>query len=177
MRILSVLAAFACLSVISLAANGQPFSSDQYGFTAEFPADPVVGQPQAAETNAHGKVISHSVMIQTQVMGVYTAMVTVESYIVPTRINTGKRLAAMPRSFVSGLDAVLTSSKPGRLDGHRARFFTYKTRGHVSSGRGIAVVVPGRLPRTYLVLTNHTSLASDGEVAALDRFITSFQLK
>lgn len=177
MRMLSMAVAFACLCVLSVSAGAQPFSSDQYGFSAEFPGEPAVGRPQSAETDAKGKVIANSVMVQSQVMGVYTAMVTVESYIVPTKIDIGTTLAAMPKLFVDQLDAVMTSSKPGKLDGHRARFFSYETRDHASSGKGIAVVIPGKLPRTYLVLTNYTSIASEENKAALDRFITSFHVK
>jgi hypothetical protein len=177
MRILSAFTACACLCLVAAGASGQTYSSDQYGFTAEYPAEPAVGVSQGGETGAKGKFISNSVIIQARVLGVWTAMVTVESYTVPRKIDAGSTLAAMPKLFASQLDATLTSSKPGKVDGYKARFFTYQTRDKATMGNGIAIVVPSAKPRTYLVLTSRTSIASDQNVADLDKFIASFHLK
>ncbi len=177
MRIFAAIAACSCLFLLSAPAFGETFTSEEYGFTAEFPARPTVGPPQGSETDSKGNFISTSVMIKTQVLGVYTAMVTVDSYLVPLKIDPSSTLLAISRSFVAQLDATTTSSKPGRLDGYRARFFSYDTADHSASGKGIVVIVPAKKPRTYLVLTMHTSAASADEIAALDKFLDSFHVK
>lgn len=177
MRFSTIALAGLCLCLLPGMASGEPFASEQYGFTADFPATPIVGKPRPSETNDRGKVIAKSVIIKTQIMGVYTAMVTVDSYIVPTKLNTSATLSAMTQGFAAQLDARITSSRFGRVDGHRARFFNYRTSDRASSGKGVIVVVQSRKPRTYMVLSMHTSLASDDDVAALNKFVASFHVK
>jgi hypothetical protein len=172
-----VLAVSGLILLFSSAAFGESFTSDRYGFSADFPDKPTIGEPRGSETDAKGNFISTTVIIQTGVQGFYTAMVTVDSYVVPTAIDTPSTLRAMVTSFVSELDGTATSSRPGKLDGYRARFFTYDTPNHTAAGKGIAVVVPGKKPRTYLVLTMRTPLATDDEIADLDKFIASFHVK
>ena len=177
MRISAIILAGLCLCLLPNAAFGEVFTSDQYGFSADFPAPPAVGKPQGSETDAKGNFISTSVITKTQVNGIYTAMVTVESYVVPMKVEPSSTLLAMSRSFAAQLDATITSSKAGRLDGHRARFFSYEARDHSSSGKGVVVLVQAKKPRSYMVLSMHTSLASEGEIAALDKFIASFHVR
>ena len=179
MRSFAAILAYTCLllSLLLAPASGETFTSDQYDFTAEFPAQPSVGTPQGSETDSKGNFISTSVMIQVQVQGIYTAMVTVDSYVVPLKIDSSSTLLAISRSFVAQLNATTTSSKPGKRDGRRARFFSYGTADHSMMGKGIVVVVPAKKPRTYLVLTMHTPLASEDEIAALDKFLDSFHVK
>jgi hypothetical protein len=177
MRITVAILAGLCFCLLPGAANGETYSSDHLGFTAEFPAAPIVGDPQGAESDAKGRFISTSVIVKTQVMGVYTAMVTIDSYSVPMQIEPSSTLLAMSRSFAAQLDATITSTKAGKLDGNRARFFTYETRDHSSTGKGVVVVVQAKKPRTYMAVSMHTSLASDSDVAALESFIASFHVK
>lgn len=177
MRLSTIVLAGLCLCLLPGMASGEPFTSEQYGFTADFPAPPVVGKPQPSETNAHGKVIAKSVIIETRIMGVYTAMVTVDDYIVPTKIDASTTLLAMTRGFAAQLDARISSSRSGRVNGHRARFFNYRTNDHSSSGKGVIVIVQSKKPRTFMVLSMHTSLASDDNIAALDKFVASFHVK
>jgi len=177
MRVSLAILAGLCLSLLPLAASGETYTSDQYGFSAEFPAEPVAGKPQGAETDAKGKFISNSVMFKTQVMGVYTAMVTVESYTVPMNINSSSRLQMMAQIFAADYGGRVTSSTPGKLDGHRARFFSYEKPDHSSGGNGVVVVVQDKLPRAYMAVSMHTSLASEGDIAALDKFVASFHVK
>jgi hypothetical protein len=177
MRSFLAVLAYSCICLLLVPAWADPFVSDQYHFTADFPAPPTVGTPQGSETDERGNFISTSVMIQTQVQGVYTAMVTVDNYVVPLKIDTPSLLLAMAHSFVDELNAKTTASKSGKLDGYRARFFSYDTPDHSKAGKGIVVIVPGKKPRTYLVVTMYTPLASQDEIAALDSFIASFHTK
>ncbi len=158
------------------AACAETFVSNKYGFSADFPIPPVVGSEQNSETNDAGKVISRSVEIKAESTSIYTALVTVDSYIVPTRINAGSTLKTMVKMFVVQLDGRATASKPGKVDGFPARFFSYDTPDHKLAGDGVAVIVPGKLPRIYLVVTMHTPMASPDEVAALAKFVASFHL-
>jgi hypothetical protein len=177
MRILSVIAACAFVCLLPTSASGETFTSDQYGFTAEFPADVSVGDPQNSETDAKGNTIAKSVIIQSRVLGVWTAMVTVDSYTVPRKIDAGNALAMMPKMFAAQLDATVTASKPGKVGPYKARFFSFQTLDKSTLGKGIIVVVPAAKPRTYQVLTTHTGLASAQNIAELDKFLASFQIK
>jgi len=177
MRISLVILAGLCLSLLPLTASGETYSSDRYGFSAAFPAEPVAGTPQGSETGAKGRFISNSVIFKTQVMGVYTAMVTVESYTVPMNIDTSARLQMMVQIFAADYGGRITSSKPGKLDDHRARFFSYEKPDHSSGGNGVVVVVQDKLPRAYMAVSMHTALASESDIAALDKFVASFHVK
>lgn len=175
MRILSAIAACALVVLLPTTASGETFSSDQYGFSAEFPAEVTVGDPQGSETDAKGNYVSKSVIIQSRVMGVWTAMVTVDTYTVPRKIDTNSALATMPKMFAAQLDATITSSKPGKVGPYKARFFSYQTNDKNSAGKGIMIVVPTAKPRTIQVLTSHTNLASEQNIADLEKFLSSFR--
>ncbi|GAA0566518.1 hypothetical protein [Rhizomicrobium electricum] len=177
MRILSMFAVCALAVLLPTKASGETFTSDQYGFSAAFPAEVTVGDPQASETDAKGNAISKSVIIQSRVMGVWTAMVTVDTYTVPRKIDAATALTTMPKMFAAQLDATITASKPGKVGAYKARFFSYVTNDKSSSGKGIMIVVPSAKPRTFQVLTSHTSLASPENIAELEKFLASFQPK
>ena len=172
MKAFAAVLAAALLFVSS--AGAEIFVSNKYGFSADFPVSPVVSPEQNSETNDAGKVISRSAEIKAESTGIYTALVTVDSYIVPTKVDAPSTLRTMVRMFVVQLDARATASKPGKVDGFPARFFSYETPDHQTAGDGVAVIVPGKLPRIYLVVTMHTPMASPDEVANLAKFIKSF---
>jgi len=176
MRFLSAVAACAFVSMLPMKASGEAFTSEQYGFTAEFPADVTVGDPQGSETDAKGNFIAKSVIIQSRVLGVWTAMVNVDTYGVSRKIDAGSTLAMMPKMFAAQLDATITSSKPGKVGVYNARFFSFSTPDNGTTGQGIVVVVPSAKPRTYQVLVTHTGLASPENIAGLQRFLNSFQI-
>jgi len=175
MRILSVVAVAALVVLLPAKAGGETYASDLYGFSATFPAEVTVGSPQGSETDAKGNYISKSVIIQSRVTGVWTAMVTVETYSVPRKIDAGTALATMPRMFAAQLDATITASKPGKVGPYKARFFSYRTNDGNASGKGIMIVVPTAKPRTFQVLTSQTGLASPENIADLEKFLASFQ--
>jgi hypothetical protein len=173
MRLAFALAA--CAVVALMPARADTYSSDLYGFSAAFPAEVTVGDPQTSETDAKGNPIAKSVIIQSRVMGVWTAMVTVDTYTVPRKIEAASALAMMPKMFAAQLDATVTASKPGKVGPYKARFFSYQTSDKNTSGSGIMIVVPTAKPRTFQVLTSHTGLASPENVADLEKFLASFQ--
>jgi hypothetical protein len=175
MRILSVLAVGAMAALLPMNAAGETFASDQYGFSAAFPAEVTVGDPQGSETDSKGNYISKSVVIQSRVMGVWTAMVTVDTYSVPRKIDAATALTTMPKMFAAQLDATITASKPGKVGAYKARFFSYVTNDKSTSGKGIVVIVPSAKPRTFQVLTSQSSLASPENIAELDKFLASFR--
>jgi len=166
MRLLAALVAFL---MIFPAAFGENFVSNKLGFTADFPAPPVVGEPQDGSESV-------TVAVKAEVSGVYTAMVTVESYKQPARVGASD-MQAMIKIFAAQLDATISDSKPGKIDGYKARFFTYKRSDGNATGRGIIVVVPAKRPRIYQVFSMYTPSASEDEIAALDRFLASFHLE
>jgi len=165
------------LAVLFPAADGESFISAKLGFSADFPSAPVVGEPQNSETDASGKYISTSVMIQDAVPGTYTAMVTVETYSVAMKIDAQSTLAAMVKGFAAQLDAKLTSNRSGKLEGKPARFFSYDTADHSTAGSGMVVLVPSKKPRIYLVVDMHTPTAAPEQLAALEAFLKSFQFE
>lgn len=177
MRILTAIAACALVVLMPVKANGEAYSSDQHGFSAAFPAEVTVGEPQGSETDAHGNYISKSVIVQSRVLGVWTAMVTVDTYSVARKIDANAALTTMPKMFAAQLDATITSSKPGKVGPYKARFFTYETNDKSASGKGIMIIVPSAKPRTFQVLTSHTGLASPENIAELEKFLDSFQPK
>lgn len=177
MRLLTAIVASALFGLMASQAGAETFSSDAYGFSADFPGVVEVGQPQGAETDAKGNFISKSVIIQSRVMGVWTAMVTADLYTVPRKIDAGTTLTMMPKMFAAQLDAVITSNKPGKVGAYNARYFSFQTADQVTKGKGITVIVPSAKPRTYQVLVTYTGLASEENIAELEKFLASFQIK
>lgn len=175
MRIPSTIAVCAFVWLASAQAHAEVFTSVPYDFSAEFPGEVTVGEPQGSETDNKGKFIAQSVIIQSRVMGVWTAMVMVDSYTVSRKINAGTTLTMMPKMFAAQLDATVTSSKPGTVGPYKARFFSFRTNDKSTTGKGIVVVVPSAKPRTYQVLTSYTGLASAENIADLDKFLASFK--
>jgi hypothetical protein len=165
------------VALLPLRAGAETYSSDVYGFSAVFPADVTIGDPQGSETDAKGHYISKSVIVQSRVMGIWTAMVTVDSYTVARKLDVNSALTLRPKMFAAQLDATITASKPGKVGPYKARFFSYQTNDKKSSGKGIEIVVPSEKPRTFEVLTSHTDLASPENIADLENFLDSFQPK
>lgn len=177
MRFLTAIVAVALIGLLPVKASGETFTSEQYGFSADFPGIVEVGQPQGAETDAKGNFISKSVIIQSRVMGVWTAMVTADLYTAPRKIDAGTTLTMMPKMFAAQLDAVISSNKPGKVGTYNARYFSFQTVDRATKGKGITVIVPSAKPRTYQVLVTYTGLASEENIAELDKFLASFQIK
>jgi hypothetical protein len=173
----SLTAGLALCVFVAAAASGEPFVSNKYGFSVDFPMTPEVGTPQASETDDSGKPISNITIIKSEMGGVYTAMVTVEVYNRPTPIDVGSTMQAMVKGFVAQLDATLKSNKPGKLGDYRARYFSYATPDGSATGRGMVVIVPAKKPRTYIVVTMYTPSATPEDKAALEKFFASFQLE
>lgn len=168
-------ASLVLLMLGSSAALAENFVSNKYGFSANFPTTAVVGEPQPSETDSAGKYISNMVTIKAEMPGTYTAMITVDMYTKPAKIDAGAA-RAMINVFAAQLDATVTSQKPGVVDGNKARFFSYETRDKTAAGSGIVVIVGSKKPRVYQVFTMHTPQASATDIAALDAFLKSFQL-
>jgi hypothetical protein len=168
-------ASLALLMVVSSAALAENFVSNKFGFSANFPTSVVAGEPQPSETDDTGKYISNVVTIKAEMPGTYTALVTVDMYVKPAKIDASAA-RAMINVFAAQLDAKVTSSKPGVVDGYKARFFSYESRDKTAAGNGIVVIVGSKKPRVYQVFTMHTPQASAADIAALDAFLKSFQL-
>jgi hypothetical protein len=171
----SLAAGLVCLMLASSAALADNFVSNKFGFSANFPGTVDVSEPQPSETDDSGKSISNMVTIKSQMPGTYTAMVTVDMYFKPAKIDASAA-RAMINVFAAQLDAKVTSSKPGVVDGYKARFFSYESRDKTAAGNGIVVIVGSKKPRVYQVFTMHTPQASAADIAALDAFLKSFQL-
>lgn len=172
-----VLAASVAMLLWPAASSGAQFESDKYGFSANFPDEPTVSKPKGSETDQQGNFIARMVMCTAAEQGEITALVTVDSYSVPTKLNVPADLKTMRDDFVRGMGAKLVSSSAGTRDGYRALFFVYDTQDHSAAGNGVAIIVPQKKPRTYLVVTMHTEAASTQQLSNLDEFFASFHLK
>ena len=170
-------AASLALLLYPVAAHAASFTSDKYGFTADFPVPPTVGEPKGSETDNEGNFVATMVMFTAQEPGATSALVTVDTYAVPTKLNAAATLKAMRNDFIRGMEAKIVSSDPGMRDGHQALFFTYQARDHTAAGSGIAIIVPRKKPRTYLVVNMHTPAASADQIVAVDAFLASFHIK
>lgn len=165
------------LLLLPAAALGEPYSSDDLGFTADFPVAPTVGDPTGSEKDKDGNFISTSVTFLAREQGVYMAGVTVDSYVVPTNLDVAQSLINERDSFLKPLNASYTSSNSGTQDGNPALLFSYDTPDHSTAGSAIVAIVTAEKPRIYLAITMHTPNASAAQIADLDKFLKSFQIK
>ena len=165
------------LLLLPVAAHAESFTSDKYGFTADFPVPPTVGEPKGSVADNEGNFISTMVMFSAHEPGTTSSLVTVDTYAVPTKLNVAATLKAMRNDFIRGMEAKIVSSDPGMRDGHQALFFTYDTRDHSAAGSGIAIIVLRKKPRTYLVVNMHTPAAAAEQIVAVDAFLASFHIK
>jgi hypothetical protein len=172
-----IIVALAWLLLGPAAAFGESFTSDKLAFSADFPFEPTVGDAAGSEVDHSGNFISTSVIVSSELPGVYVAMVTVDSYVVPMKLD----VAATPRGtrddFVKALKASVVSSDPGTRDGRRALFFRYETSNRSNVGSGIVVITQQKKPRIYLVVTTYTPNASAEQIGELDKFVASFHLR
>jgi len=173
---LAIVASLALL-LFPVASHAESFTSDKYGFTADFPVPPTVGEPKGSAADNQGNFISTMVMFSAQQPGATSSLVTVDTYAVPRKLNVAATLKAMRNDFIRGLEAKIVSSDPGTRDGHQALFFTYEARDHTAAGSGIAIIVPRKKPRTYFVVNMHTPTASAEQIVAVDAFLASFHIK
>lgn len=165
------------LLLLPAAALGETYSSDQYGFTADFPVAPTVGQPKGSEKDGNGNFISTAVDFTAAEGGVYAALISVESYVVPTKLDITQALAIQRDNLAKGLNASVSASDPGTQDGHPALFFSYDTPDHSAAGSGIVAYVETDKPRGYIVVTMRTPSTSAAQIADLDRFLKTFHIE
>ncbi len=165
------------LLLLPAAALGETYTSEEFGFTADFPAAPAVGQPEGSEKDGNGNFISTSVSFTAAEQGVYAAIVSVESYSVPAKLDIDAALVIQRDSLVKGLNGSVSSSKPGKQDGHPALFFSYDTPDHSMVGDGVVAYVETEKPRSYIVVTMQTPETSATRIADLDRFLRTFHIK
>jgi hypothetical protein len=165
------------LLLLPVAVHAESFTSDKYGFSADFPVSPTVSEPKGSEIDNEGNFIATMVMFSAHEPGTTSALVTVDSYAVSKKLNIAATLKAMRNDFIRGMEAKIVSSDPGTRDGHQALFFTYDTRDHSAAGSGIVIIISRKKPRTYLVVNMHTPAASAEQIVAADAFLASFHIK
>lgn len=165
------------LLLLTAAALGEPYSSDDLGFTADFPVTPTVGAPTGSEKDKDGNFISTSVMFMALEQGAYAAGVTVDSYDVPRNLDVAQSLINERDAFLKPMSASYSSSNSGTQDGNPALFFSYDTPDHSAAGSAVVAVVTAAKPRIYLAITMHTPNASAAQIADLDKFLGSFHIK
>jgi len=170
-------AAAVALLLLPAAAFGEQYNSDKYGFSADFPSAPTVGDPTGSEKDKDGNFVSTSVMFTDIDQGVSAALIAVDSYVVSMPIDVAASLTNERDNFVKGMSASTTSSRAGTLDGSQALFFSYDRADHGAGGSGVVVIIETAKPRIYVVATMHTPSASAERIADLDRFVSSFHLK
>ena len=156
------------------AASAEPF--DALGFSAEFPAPAIVHPEQDGARDAQGHVLSKAVLVQAGIAHVYSAVVVVETFQVPHRLDIDETLIADRDSCLKGWNATITASDPMVLDGHRALLFRYLGPGGRGGGAGIVAVVEADAPRIYVLFTMATPKADRKLVEALERMVGSFHI-
>ena len=151
-------------------------SFDTLGFSAEFPAVPVVHPQQDGSRDAQGRVLSKTVLVQAGIAHVYSAVVVVETFQVPHALDIDETLIANRDGCLKGWNATLTASDPMVLDGHRALLFRYLGAGGRGGGAGIVAVVEADAPRVFVLFTMVTPKADRELVDALERMVRSFHI-
>ncbi len=174
-RLLAVVL-FALALLVAAPAEADPYASNDYAFTSDFPNPPAVGTPAPSEKDAAGNVLSMSVMINGSQQGVYFAGVGVDTFTTPTVVDVAASLTMERDNYVKAFGASLLESHVATLDGQQAVFFTYEKTDHGAKGRGIIIVVPSKLPRVYVVAVAYAADAPQDELDMLNRFVDSFHL-
>ncbi len=169
-------AVVATLCVLFLPAAAEQFTSAQLGFSADFPTTANVGQSDGSEKDNNGNFISHAVMTTSAQPGYFVAIAVVDSFDIPFNLDIPGTLATERDNFLKSLNASITASHTGTLDGNQATFFTYDTADHSASGSGVVAVVAREKPRVYMAATMYTPNASSDQVAALGTFLESFHI-
>jgi hypothetical protein len=170
-------ASFALLLICFLgtaAARAEVYTSGVCHFSASFPFSPQISAPQASERNERGEVISHLVSTSAPKQGVLMAAVFCDSFDIARSIDIDQALNVERDNFLKELSAQVVTVRDQRTNGHRGRYFSY--RSSAAEGEGLVVVVEAKKPVIYLVITMHTSAASPDEISALKTFFASFQL-
>jgi len=163
--------------VLAAPSAAEPFSSDTYGFSADFPAAPVIHPEQDAVRDANGRVVSRTVLVQAGTPHVYSAVVVVETFEGPLPEPPDRILTESRDACLKGWSMTITDSAPETLDGHKALLFHYvHTSGH-GGGAGIVAVTEGEKPRVYILFTMATPKADDATLAALERMVGSFHIR
>lgn len=165
------------LVLAASAAAADSFTSPEFRFSAEFPSAPkILASGVDGERNANGAVISKITAFGAGRKGAYAATVTVEIYQQSTRLDAQRALNTERDSFLRTNQTQLTSSAAISMGGHPALHFSFDSGPAALKGQGLVVVIEGEAPRMYMVIAEYTGNASADEIAALDRFVKSFQL-
>ena len=170
-------AATAAAFLFLVPAFAVPFDSSDLGFSAEYPSTPTVGAPEGSEQDSAGNFVSHSVTVSSISQGEYAAMVAVDTYDSPIKLDIDGSLINERDNFLKGLKASYTSSTKGTQNGYQALFFTYDTPDHSAAGSGFIAIDVAARPRIYVVVTMRTPSASSAEISALDSFLGGFHIK
>ena len=176
MRSLAI--AFVVVLLLSPAAvSAEPFTSSEFGFSADFPVTPQQKPPVDSERDENGNVVSRIVMFQAGVRGVYAASVNIDTHFVPRHVNAPATLATGRDSFLGAMSASATRTETLQIKGHPAMRFSYETSDHSARGRGLVIVIESEMPRIYMVVTagRYPQVGADTD-AALERFFNSFRL-
>jgi hypothetical protein len=171
--LLAALPIFACLA---FGAAAEPFSSKDFGFSAEFPSSPTAIPTPIAEKDGKGRPVSTAMRFIAKNENYFTG-VNVDLFTDATKFeDVPKSLVHTQNTFVDGAAYKLVESHVGQVQSYPAEFFTFEAPDEIVKGHGVVVIVPAVSPRRYLITYMSTSNATPSETEALDRFLASFKI-
>jgi hypothetical protein len=162
--------------LLALAQVSFAGSFDALGFSADFPAAPVIHPEQDGARDAAGRPLSKAVLVQAGVAHQWSAVVVVETFDGPLPSSVDTILVANRDNSLAGWNMKLTASNPILQDGHKALVFRFAHPGGRGGGAGIVAVREGERPRVYLLFTMYTPKAEADIPAALERMVGSFHI-
>ncbi len=168
-------AAVAAVLLAPWPAVAEPYSSSDFGFSADFLSDPEISPPRPSERDDAGHVESNAVTYSAGEPGDYYSAVTIDSFVVPTPIDVAGSLASERDTFARSFGSI-TSSRTDTFEGLPAVFFTFANDEGTQAGRGMVVISAGATPRIYLVTMVHKDSTPQATVDALNSFIDSFRV-
>lgn len=169
------------LLVLPASASSEPFKSEQLGFSADFPGEAQVSNPDIVQSDPKPL---ETTLVSSSEEGVYSAGVEVDVFNGPEAFDVAGSLDASRDLSISAFGSRLLTTKRGTVGGYRAEFYTFVTYFDFlkalnlgdGSGGGVVVFVPGQHPRIYVLVMWHSSGASTEQVAKLAKFAHSLRI-
>lgn len=164
--------------LLPTAARAENYSSDQYGFSANFPGSVTVMQPPfPGKGEPNSPIADMNIFMSIQPFA-YMAFVAQMDINVP--LNTDdlgdSDMDYLRGKLLEGLGADAGEASNGDFQGYRASTFTVSNPAQHMSGKGRMVIVPGSPLRIYIVLGGIADNSSPADIDAVDAFFDSFRL-
>jgi hypothetical protein len=165
------------LALLVSPALAEPFTSKEFGFSADFPDTPTRSAVQEGPRDAGGQIASTGVVFSASERGEWVTVLAIEIFQVERRLDRQGTLAAERDGFFNGRPGITHRSANDTFAGHPALRFTYEAKNEGLRGQGLVVLIETPKPRIYVVVaTVRLSRETPAIAAALNRFLESFRL-